>query len=251
MTKTSVIVQARMGSTRLPGKVLMPLGGRTVIDQVIRRCQNIARADEVCIATTVLPRDDDLVEAGRSQGALIFRGDEQDVLSRYYLAAREMKCDRILRVTSDCPLIDATVCDEVLDLMEARGADYACNFTPPSFPHGLDCEAFTMAALEDMQNSAEDAFSREHVTVWLIDNPEARKVSLRLPEGDWSCHRWTLDTQEDFDFLSRLFNRLPAESEKLTWMQLMRLVQDDPELLAASERKAHPESAFVDGRQAD
>ena len=148
MTCTAVIVQARMSSTRLPGKVMLELAGRSVLSHVLERCQAIPGTDVVCCAT-VTGRDGDPIAAeAESCGAAVFRGKEMDVLDRYYRAAQSLKASTILRVTSDCPVIDPQICGRVLDLLHREEADYACNNMPPSWPHGLDCEAFSFAWLE-------------------------------------------------------------------------------------------------------
>lgn len=207
---TAVIVQARMSSTRLPGKVLLPLAGRSVLAHVLTRCQAIPGADVVVCATVGTPDCDPVAAEASRCGAEVFRGDESDVLGRYLAAADMVKADRVMRVTSDCPWIDPDICGAVLRLHADRRVDYACNNMPPSWPHGLDCEAFTTAALRQADRATSVAHDREHVTPYLRNRPEFSKMSLRGPGGWWAGLRWTLDTPQDYDFFQRVHALLPA-----------------------------------------
>ena len=209
--RTVAIVQARLGSTRLPGKVLKPLGGQRVIDHVMARCRAIPSVDEVVIATTVLPEDDAVVAAAAAAGIGVFRGDSSDVLQRYAGAARMSSAEVVLRVTSDCPLIDPAICERVIRLRADAGADYAANNMPRLFPHGLDCEVFTRAALEAADRTAQDPYDREHVTPWMRRTAGLSRTSLIGPGWPAMQHRWTLDFPEDYDFFSALFPLLPPD----------------------------------------
>jgi len=232
MTKTVVIVQARMGSSRLPGKVLMPLAGRSVLSQVLERCQSIAGVDAVCCATTLNPEDMAIVSESRRCGVSVFRGSESDVLDRYNRAAKDMSADVILRVTSDCPLIDPEICGAVISLLDETGADYACNNMPPQWPHGLDCEAFSADWLQRAASQAHRPSEREHVTPYIRNHPEAKKVMLSGPGGSLAAHRWTLDTQADYEFLQKLFARLPDDHSAWNWRTTLDIVEADPALAA-------------------
>ena len=228
--RTAVIVQARMGSTRLPGKVMEKLAGETVLSHVLRRCQAIETADMVCCAT-VDGEDGGAIAAEAARcGVEVFRGSEQDVLDRYYRAARHLSADVIMRVTGDCPLIDPAICASVLRLRAEGDADYACNNMPPSWPHGLDCEAFTFAWLERAAREASKPSEREHVTPFIRNHPEARKVNLPAPDGDLSAHRWTLDTEADLRFLRALFERLPGGPEGWRYEVPLAIVEAEPAL---------------------
>src|SRR6185369_7750850 len=200
-----VIVQARYGSTRLPAKVLRRLNGKTVLEHVLTRCRMIAGIAEVVCATGLDPSNDAITaEAGRI-GFRVFRGDETDVLARYLGAARFAEADVIMRVTSDCPLIDPVICGEVFRLQAETKADYAANNIPRLFPHGLDCEVFTRDALEQAAAAATDPYDREHVTPWLRHQPGLKRANLVGPGWPANTHRWTLDYPEDFDFFEKLF----------------------------------------------
>src|SRR5687768_5284335 len=153
--RTVVVVQARYGSTRLPGKVLLPLGAGIVLDEVVRRCRAIPGTDLTCVAVPDSRDSDGVAERAEATGATVVRGPEHDVLARYGLAARRTEADVVLRITSDCPLLDPAVAGQVLAARQRGSADYAANNRPPrSWPHGLDCEAMTRAALEKALASA-------------------------------------------------------------------------------------------------
>jgi spore coat polysaccharide biosynthesis protein SpsF len=232
---TACIVQARQRSTRLPGKVLLPLAGRPVLVHVLERCTAIPGVDIVVCAVPEGPADDAVAALAASTGARVFRGDEQDVLGRYLGAARAVDANVVLRVTSDCPLIDPGVCGAVLALRRTEAADYATNNMPPSWPHGLDCEAFTRAALEAADAAATEPHDREHVTPWIRRNPALRRANLPAPPSCRAEQRWTLDFPEDFAFLEALFRSLPTPARDHHFPGLAEIgavLADNPELVA-------------------
>ena len=227
---TAVIVQARMGSTRLRGKVLMEVGGTTVLEHVMTRCRAIAGADVVCCAVPDTADSDPVAAEARRTGVEVFRGSETDVLDRYWQAARALKADIVMRVTSDCPLIDPAVAAEVLRLRAKQGVDYACNNMLPTWPHGLDCEALTFAWLERATREANKPYDREHVTPFVRAHPESRKANFRCPVAGVVKHRWTLDTPADLVFMRALFSRLPAGPAGYGWRVPLGLIEADPSL---------------------
>lgn len=229
---TAIIVQARMGSTRLPGKVLKRLAGHTVLEEVLRRCRAIPGADLVVCAIPEDAADDALIEPARRAGAVVTRGSSSDVLQRYRRAADEVGADVVMRVTSDCPLIDPALCGEVLALRAARAVDYAANNMPPGFPHGLDCEAFTAAALHRADDAARDAYEREHVTPWLRTHGAVSRAALEGPGGPAAQLRWTLDFPEDYAFFQTVFARLPPPPAIPDWRATLAVIDAHPELSA-------------------
>lgn len=235
----AAIVQARTGSSRLPGKVLMRLAGETVLSHVLRRCQRVAGIDRVCCATTGLAADDAVAEEARRVGAEVFRGAEDDVLARYAGAAAILGADVVLRVTADCPLIDPEICAAVLELREAEGADFACNNMPPSWPHGLDCEAFTHRLLKRAAQSASAAAEREHVTPWMRSAADVVKVNLPAPGVSLTAHRWTLDYPEDWAFFDALFAIEPAIGS-LGWRAIAATIAAHPEIAELNMRRHDP-----------
>jgi spore coat polysaccharide biosynthesis protein SpsF (cytidylyltransferase family) len=198
-----------MTSIRLPGKVALELAGKPVLHHVLSRCRTIPGVDVVVCAIPDDPNSEPLEVIAAASGVVSFRGSEDDVLDRYLGAARAVAAKVVLRVTSDCPLIDPGVCNEVIQLREKTGADYAANNMPPSFPHGLDCEAFTAAALEETASVAKSADDREHVTTWLRRAAHLKRVNLSSGNPALAAHRWTLDYEEDFSFLRMLFEEMP------------------------------------------
>lgn len=248
MSRTALIVQARMNSSRLPGKVMRRIAGRTILEYVLARCRRTPGIDALVCATVDTADCDPVAEEARRAGATVFRGSELDVIDRYLGAARAVNADVIMRVTSDCPLIDPLVCGAVLRLRAQKDVDYACNNMPPSWPHGLDCEAFTRAALEraDAATKGED---REYPTRVMRSDPRWSKVSLLGPGGDWANMRLTLDTPADWAFFEALIPRL---SDPLTasLAEVAAIVRSAPGLaqLVANETLHHGlrrETAFV------
>ena len=227
----AVIVQARFASTRLPGKVLRPLGGRTPLASVLSRCARIPGIDVVVCALPDDRASDPVAEAARFYGARIFRGSESDVLDRYFQAARSVGARTVMRVTSDCPLIDPGLCGEVLRLI-AYGADYACNNLPPLWPHGLDCEAFDFAHLARAAAEAHLPYDREHVTPWLRRNKALRRVNLDGPGGALARQRWTLDHPEDLAFFQALWCILGDHAERASTDEILAALDRHPEIAA-------------------
>ncbi|MEK9753127.1 MAG: glycosyltransferase family protein [Rhodospirillaceae bacterium] len=231
--KAAVIVQARMASTRLPGKVLMDLGGRSVLAHVLTRCKAIAGADAVCCAVPKTPDCAPLIAAAEALGVHVFQGDEDDVLARYHGAAKMLGTETILRVTSDCPLIDPAICARVLAEVTEGGTDFACINMPPSWPHGLDCEAVSFTWLDRANAEAEKKFQREHVLPWVRENPHVRKANVAGPGGGVEHHRWTLDNDRDLEFLRALWPRLPGDGpESWPYTVPLAIVEADPALAA-------------------
>jgi spore coat polysaccharide biosynthesis protein SpsF len=202
----AVIVQARMGSKRLPGKVMFPLADEPVIRHVLRRCQAIQDVTVVC-AVPDEPASEPIEKEAQALGVVVVRGSESDVLARYHKAARVVEAETILRVTSDCPLIDPEICRQVLALVTGGGARFASNVIPRGYPKGLDCEAFTMEELAQANHRATDASDREHVTPWI--RRHASPVANLNGDPTMGDYRWVLDTMQDYKFLSFLYPGIP------------------------------------------
>ncbi|MDP6721589.1 MAG: glycosyltransferase family protein [Pirellulaceae bacterium] len=228
--RTIVIVQARVSSTRLPGKVLKKLAGRSILHHVLSRCQQISFADSVLCATTELPSDDAVVQLVEEMGIDVFRGSERDVLARYHDAACSTHAEIIMRVTSDCPLIDPALCDAVLQLQRSEKAEYATNNMPPTWPHGLDCEAFTMEALEAAHLNAMEPHDREHVTPWIRRAEQFRRVNLPRTGRSRYDLRWSLDYPEDLTFFEAFFDRFPDFGHIPDTETLIALMDAHPEI---------------------
>jgi spore coat polysaccharide biosynthesis protein SpsF len=234
----TAVVQARMSSTRLPGKVLRPLGDSTVLGQVIRRLQACASLSRIVVATTIEAADDAVVRESRSLGALVTRGDQDDVLGRYLQAFDEHGGDVGVRVTSDCPFLDPGVVDRAVRRLLAADPrpHYLSNTLHRTFPRGYDVEIFLVEALRIAGREAVQPGEREHVTPFLYRNPDRfRLESLERPDPRGSAEwRLTLDTPEDWDVIRAVFDRLAPADPLFGLDQVERLVAREPELLAAN-----------------
>lgn len=209
------IVQARMGSTRLPGKVLLDLHGKSMLARVLERLGRSRRIDQIVVATTTLPADDRLAALCTQLGTAVVRGPEQDVLTRYRMAADAHPAAVYVRITSDCPLLSPRIVDDVVAGL--GDADYCSNtLEPRTFPRGLDAEAMTDSALREADRADTNPAWREHVTPYLYRNPHRFRLLRHESPVDLSHHRWTVDTPEDYALVQRVFAHfkdLPFEME--------------------------------------
>lgn len=243
MNKTAVI-QARLGSTRLPGKVLKDLAGRPMIERQLARLRRCQLIDEIVLATSLSSSDDDLDRWARSQGLRCIRGSEADVLSRYVLAARASNADIVVRVTADCPLIDPVLTDRVIGgLLEKPGAwDYASNVVERTLPRGLDVEAFFRIALERIHRMAQSGPAREHVTRYLlVEHPEKFRIRSIKERDDHSDLRWCVDTIDDFRMVERLYRDLDLANTIRPYREILSYVRTHPDIPAINshvEQKA-------------
>jgi spore coat polysaccharide biosynthesis protein SpsF len=229
------ILQARMTSERLPGKVLAEVAGRPMIEHQLRRLERCERIDELVIATTTNADDDPLVELARRIGVRAFRGSEHDVLSRYAGAAREASADLVVRLTSDCPLADAGEVDVVVRELEERRAtcDYASNGLEPSLPRGLDAEALWRDVLERADRMASSKPAREHVT-WFVyaERPDLFELHAVRRPYDAADLRWTVDTDADLAMVRRLYDELGLAERDVPLADTIAYVRAHPEIAA-------------------
>lgn len=223
------IIQARMGSTRLPGKVLVDLGGDTVLARVVSRVRRCRLVGEVVVATSVDRADDVILRESQRLGVRAFRGSEQDVLDRYYHAARDAQAEVVVRITSDCPLIDPDVSDKTIQAFLDASPDYASNILERTYPRGLDTEVVTFAALEGAWQDARETYQREHVMPFLYQHPDRFRLLSVKGDHDYSRYRWTLDTPEDLEFLRAVYAR-SIDGRDLTWQDVLSLLEQEPEL---------------------
>lgn len=232
--KTVCIIQARMGSTRLPGKVMLDLCGKTVLEHVIQRVKRVKNIDEIVIATTTDKKDDVIIEEALKCGAKVFRGSEEDVLSRYYYSAKENEADIIIRITSDCPLIDPEVANDVIDFYfrNMDKFDYVSNTLERTFPRGLDTEVFSFKVLEKAFNEATLQRDREHVTPYIWDNPNMFSLGCYKNDVDYSKYRWTLDTEEDFELIRRIYKELFCmKNNDFSMEDILKVYENNKELI--------------------
>jgi glutamate-1-semialdehyde 2,1-aminomutase len=248
--KTVAIVQARMGSTRLPGKCLADISGRPMIAHVLERARAARRIDELWLATSARPENDALAAAAGALGVSVFRGDEDDVLSRYAEVARRSGAAAIVRLTADCPMLDPEVIDACIARFHDGAADYVSNAEQRSFPDGLDVEVFTAAALFEAEREARDPFLRLHVTPYIRGKgavPKTAFVRDHLVNGaDFSHLRWTVDEPADLDLVRRLIARLP---QGYRWQDAVALMTAEPALLRRNRQHGLNEGAARDRKR--
>lgn len=207
--KVVCIIQARVGSSRLPGKVLKEICGKTVLEHDIDRLKRVKNIDEIVIATTTEEKDIEIENEAKRLGVKYFRGSENDVLSRYYYAAKEANADIVIRVTSDCPCMDSKLIDDMIIkfIRENNKFDYMNNTLERTFPRGYDVEIFTFKILEEAFNNAKKDYEREHVTPYIYNNKK-NKLFIYKNDKDYSDLRVTLDTIEDFQVIEKIYNEL-------------------------------------------
>lgn len=227
--KIVAIIQARMGSTRLPGKVLKDLEGQTVLARVVERVRRARLIDDLLVATTDKRGDNAIVEECQRYHVKVFRGDEEDVLDRYCRAAQFVGAEIVVRITADCPLIDPEIIDLTIAAFLTKHPDYASNALVRTYPRGLDTEVFSMGALERAWREAPTPYQRAHVTPYIYEHPEAFKVLPVTGDGDFSFHRWTVDTAEDLEFARAIYERF--EGKPFQWREVLRLLDREPELM--------------------
>jgi spore coat polysaccharide biosynthesis protein SpsF (cytidylyltransferase family) len=235
----ATIIQARMGSTRLPGKVLKNLAGKPVLWHIVNRVKLSMLSEMVLVATTTNPEDDIIQSACNTWGIPVFRGSSDDVLQRYcdavkYLEAGRSKVDYIIRITGDCPLIDPTIIDEVVRAALSEKYDYVSNTDPPTFPDGLDVEVFCRSALFTACKNATLISEHEHVTPYIRKSENFRKFNVTY-QKDLSGLRWTLDNEEDYVFIKKIYDDLFKNSKNLTMQEVLNYLRDHPDLQKINE----------------
>jgi len=279
MTKVIAIIQARLSSSRLPGKVLLPIGGRPMLEWVVKRTHRARNVSEVVVATTIDPSDNPIVAFCMGEGFHFTRGSSHDVLDRYYQTARDYGPEIIVRITADCPLIDPGLIDEGVNLLSqvsnshysgSSGFDFVANRLPPpwgrTYPIGLDLEVFTFDFLQDAWKSAEAKHQREHVTPYFYEEipadqlkfkgsnskltcakrQDGRQIALMHHTIDYGDLRWTVDTPEDLELVRAIVSHFPDDT--FTWMDVLELVLRKPELNQINAHIRHKNHLDVDDR---
>lgn len=230
--KVVAIIQARIGSTRLSGKIMKELCGKTVLEHVINRVKLARNIDEIIIATTIEENDDIVEKEAKKCGVTVFRGSEENVLSRYYFAAQRANADVVVRITSDCPLIDPEVTGDVINYYLEHNLDIVTNggidLKERTYPRGLDTEVFSYNQLENAYLKATKQYQREHVTPYIYEN--STKVFYFKNNTDYSYYRWTLDTPEDYKLIKCIYERLYSGHHNFRWKDVLKLFDEDPSL---------------------
>jgi len=281
--KTAIIIQARMASSRLPGKVLLDIGGKPMLEWVVRRASRAETADNVVVATTDESSDDPVFEFCQEKGYMVERGSSPDVLDRYYQAAKANKIEIVCRITADCPLIDPDLIDAAVNLLingiesdvidslnRPPRYDFTANRLPEPFhrtyPIGLDIEVFTFKALAQAWELAGEKHQREHVTPYIYEDvpvdqlqvqfpftkltdaesPKGYQVALMHHQPDYGALRWTVDTPEDLEFVRRVVSLFPDDG--FTWEDVLEVVKENPELSQINAQVKHKTHLDVDNR---
>lgn len=229
--KISAIIQARMTSARLPGKVLTNIEGKPMVWHVVNRLKYSKNLNEIILAIPDTRKNDILEKFAEDNKIKYFRGSEKDVLYRYYEAAKKFKCDVTVRITSDCLLIDPRIVDMVIEKHLNSGADYTSNIFKRTFPRGLDTEVFNFEVLEEAYKEAKEPYQREHVTPYIRENPKSFcLVSVENAE-DFSYMRWTVDEIKDLEFVREVYKRLYKKGEIFLMKDIVAFLKQHPELM--------------------
>jgi spore coat polysaccharide biosynthesis protein SpsF len=225
------IIQARSGSTRLPRKIFKALAGKPMIWHVVDRLSHAKMLDKIIIATTTQSEDDQVVGFCSANNIFCYRGSLNDVLSRYYETAKNYNADIVIRITSDCPVLDPDIIDAMLiQFIQEDHIDYLSNTLERTFPRGLDTEIFTFAALEKTFNEAKLDYEHEHVTPYIYNNSELFTIKNYANETDLSSYRWTVDTPEDLRLIEEIYNSLYQKDKIFLFKDILQLIEKRPEL---------------------
>ena len=233
--KTVAIIQARMESPSLPGQVMKKLCDQTVLAQIINRVKACPRIDEIVIATTSSNEDDCIVKEAEKLGVKWFRGSEKNVLERYYLAAQQYQADYIMRITSDCPLLDVEILNDLLSYFQEEnqmglGIDYLSNFLRPTFPSGLEAEIFTYNCLEIAYNYANKDYEKEYVTPYIYEHEDLFSLHNLSNDDDLSNYRWFLETPEDYEFMKIIYQNLYPQNSLFGMDDILSFLEENPEV---------------------
>ncbi len=223
------IIQARMGSTRLPGKVMREIRGRPMIDWVVGRARRISEVHETVVATSVLEREKPLVEHLEAQDVPVVRGSEEDVLARFVQAAEAEDADVVMRLTADCPLLMPAVSGKVVRAFNRRECDYASNTIERTYPRGLDTEVILTEALQKTDRKATSSADREHVTRYVRRRPEQFRQCSVAAEIDRSDLRWTVDEEADLKLVRRIYEALGAQAMEADYEDVLGVLEERPE----------------------
>lgn len=226
------VLQARMSSTRLPGKVLAPILGRPMIARQLERLARATRLERLVVATSIDPGDDPLAAECAALGVACFRGSLDDVLDRFHAALAGTGARQVVRLTADCPLTDPALIDALVEFHLTGGYDYSSNCVPPTLPDGLDAEILKIEVLERAWREAREKADREHVTQYVVKRPQVFRIGALTNDEDLSAHRWTVDEPEDLEFVRRVYTELYPGNPAFGWRDVLALVARHPEIAA-------------------
>jgi len=229
--RVEIYVQARMGSGRLPGKVLKQVLGKPMLEYLMERLERCKEADAVYILTSTEPQDDAIVQFCKEKNYRCFRGDEQNVLDRYYQAAKKFSPDAVVRINGDCPLIDPVEVDRVINAFKknVKDYDYVSNTISRSFPRGLDTEIFSVSALNKTHKQVTKEEEKEHVTLHMYRHPEMFRLMSVENSSDQSSYRWTLDTEDDFKLIKAIIEAIYPKKPNFGLHDILKAYENHPE----------------------
>lgn len=230
--KIICIIQARFNSVRLPGKIFLDLDGKTVLERVVERAKRSSLIDEIIVASTINKDDLRVVELCRDKGINIFQGSEDDVLDRFYQAAKLINAENIVRITADCPLIDHKIIDMVIKKHLDSSSDYTSNILKETFPDGEDVEIFTFKTLEKAWKEAKLLSEREHVTPFIKKNPGIFKITNVGNNEDLSKYRWTIDEPKDYKLIKMIYEYFSGKKVDFGMLDVLEFIHNHPELEA-------------------
>ncbi len=240
--KVAAIIQARMTSTRLPGKVLMNIEQKPMLWHIINRLKSSVKIDDIILAIPDTKENDSLEIFSKKNNIDYFRGSEEDVLSRYYNSAKKYHAEVVVRITADCPLIDPEVVDMAIEKHLASGADYTSNILERTFPRGLDVEVFNSKALAKSYKEAKESYQKEHVTPYIWELPEKfHLANIENPEN-FSHMRWTVDEREDLEFVREIYKRLSKTGKIFLMRDITNLLKKYPELMEINKNVKQKEA---------
>ena len=236
--KKIATVEARMSSSRLPGKVLLPLAGKPALERLVERARRAKKIEDVVIATTVNPQDDPIVDWARKAGVSVFRGSEEDVLLRVLEAARAFKGEVIVELTGDCPLLDPAHIDELVGFWEESGLDYVSNTLERTYPRGFDTQVFARSVLEEVDRLTQDPADRENVSLYIYEHPQRYKLggNTAPPELYGPDIRICTDTREDYEVIGRIYDALYPNNPAFGAREIMDYLRAHPEVAAINAR---------------
>jgi spore coat polysaccharide biosynthesis protein SpsF len=224
------ILQARMGSTRFPSKVLMEIKGKSLLESYVDRVRPSKSIDKIIIATTIKENDDQIEHLAAKIGVECFRGSENDLLDRYYQCARKCKADVIVRLTPDDPFVDHEVIDRAVGIFLKQKVDFVTNHFEPTYPEGLDIEVYSFQAMEKSWKEAKLLSEREHVFPYIQNNPDKFKIINFKQEKDYSHLRWTIDYECDFEMTKKIYDHLYDKKHIFLQDDILKLVKEHPEI---------------------
>lgn len=228
MQKIHIIIQARMSSTRLPGKVIKPIMGKPLLSLLLERVRRVHAAHSTIIAISTNPADTVIENLCNKEKTPVFRGSEENVLDRYYQTALQFSCDAIVRITSDCPLIDPSIIDEAIQIFIEQKADYVSNTLNRTFPRGMDVEVFSFKSLEESFKKATKSSEKEHVTPYIYQHPAHFKLHNFTYSTDKSSYRLTVDTPEDLLLITKIYENLYPKNKNFSLQDILKLLEENP-----------------------